>query len=87
MIDFTNFEIKKKTYGGANGSKISILYHNELYMIKLPTHAKLNLSLSYANSAVSEYLGCNIFNMLGVKAQETILGKYICVNNSVIFHR
>ena len=25
---------------------------------------------------VSEYLGCHIFNLLGVKAQKTLLGTY-----------
>lgn len=25
---------------------------------------------------VSEYLGCHIFNLLGIKAQETLLGTY-----------
>ena len=26
-IDFTNFERKNKTYAGANGSKISVVYN------------------------------------------------------------
>lgn len=34
MIDFTNMPIKNKTYTGANGSKISIVYNNNLYMLK-----------------------------------------------------
>ena len=45
-------------------------------MIKLPMHAIKNPNLSYTNSCISEYLGCRIFNMLGVKAQETLLGVY-----------
>ena len=36
----------------------------------------INDNLSYANSCISEYLGCHIFNMIGIKAQETILGSY-----------
>lgn len=76
MIDFTNLPTKKKAYGGANGSKLSVIYNNELYMLKLPMHALKNPNLSYTNSCTSEYLGCHIFNMLGVKAQETLLGKY-----------
>lgn len=36
-------------------------------------HAFKNPNLSYTNSCISEYLGCRIFNMLGVKAQETLL--------------
>lgn len=76
MIDFTLCPTRKKAYGGANGSKISIIFNDELYMLKLPTHSKLNSNLSYTNSALSEYLGCHIFNMVGIKAQETILGIY-----------
>ena len=76
MIDFTNLPTRKKAYGGANGSKLSVIYNNELYMLKLPMHALKNPNLSYTNSCVSEYLGCHIFNMLGVKAQETMLGTY-----------
>ena len=74
MLDFTNLPIKKKAYGGANGSKISVVYNDDLYMLKLPMHALKNPNLSYTNSCISEYLGCHIFNMLGVQAQETLLG-------------
>lgn len=76
MINFTNFPIRKKAYGGANGNKLSVVYNNDLYMIKLPMHAIKNPNLSYTNSCISEYLGCRIFNMLGAKAQETLLGVY-----------
>ena len=76
MIDFTNLPTRKKAYGGANGSKISVIYNDELYMLKLPMHALRNSKLSYTNSCTSEYLGCHIFNMLGVKAQDTLLGTY-----------
>ena len=45
-------------------------------MLKLPMHAQKNPNLSYTNSCTSEYIGCHIFNMLGIRAQETLLGKY-----------
>ena len=76
MIDFTNMPTRKKAYGGANGSKLSVMYNGELYMLKLPMHALKNPNLSYTNSCTSEFLGCHIFNMLGVEAQETLLGEY-----------
>lgn len=76
MIDFTNYPIKKKTYSGANGNKISILIDNELYMLKMPQHSNRNDNLSYSNSAISEYIGSHIFNMIGIEAQETLLGIY-----------
>lgn len=40
MIDFTNSLKKNKTYNGANGSKISIIYNDEQYMLKFPSLAK-----------------------------------------------
>ena len=76
MVDFTDLPTRRKAYGGANGSKLSIIYNNDLYMLKLPMHSSKNPNLSYTNSCTSEYLGCHIFNMLGVKAQETLLGTY-----------
>ncbi len=76
MMDFTLLPTRKKSYGGANGNKICVVIDNELYMLKLPSHAPKNDNLSYANSCVSEYLCCHIYNMLGIKAQETILGNY-----------
>ena len=67
MIDFTDCERKKKAYGGANGNKLSIDIDGVLYMLKLPNHAIKNQNLSYANSAVCEYLGCHIYQMLGIE--------------------
>lgn len=76
MIDFTNLPVRNKTYAGANGSKISVVYNNELYMLKFPAVAALNKELSYANGCVSEYLGCHIFESVGIPVQETLLGTY-----------
>ena len=76
MIDFTNLPIRKKTYAGANGSKISVLYNNELYMLKFPAIPAINKELSYANGCISEYIGCHIFESIGIPVQETILGTY-----------
>jgi len=76
MIDFTNLPIRNKTYTGANGSKISVMYNNELYMIKFPSVPKKNKDMSYANGCISEYLGCHIFESIGIPVQETLLGTY-----------
>ena len=76
MIDFTNMPRRNKTYSGANGSKISIIYNDEQYMLKFPSPANMNDKMSYANGCVSEYLGSHIFNIIGIKAQETMLGTY-----------
>lgn len=76
FVDFTNLPQRKKSYAGANGNKLSIVLNGELYMLKLPGHAPKNKNLSYANSCISEYLGCHIFNMAGIQSQETVLGKF-----------
>ncbi|MGI6579115.1 MAG: HipA domain-containing protein [Saccharofermentanales bacterium] len=77
MVDFTNYEINIfRGYGGKNGSKIAIVIDGENYMLKIPPAAKNNPEMSYSNSSISEHIGCNIFNLLGVEAQKTILGKF-----------
>lgn len=76
MIDFTNLPTRRKSYGGANGNKLCVVIDGELFMLKLPSHATKNPNLSYANSCISEYLGSHIFSMLGLEAQQTILGSF-----------
>lgn len=77
-IDFTNCKILLgRAYNGANGKKISIVYNDEQYMLKFPPSAeKKPTDLSYTNSCFSEHIACNIFNLLGIEAQKTILGVY-----------
>ncbi len=76
MIDFTNFPRRNKTYAGANGKKISVLYDGEQYMLKFPTKSSINHNMSDANGCISEYLGCHIFQSVGIPVQETLLGTY-----------
>ena len=78
MIDFTNCKIiPGRAYNGANGSKIAVEYRGEAYMLKFPPSAeKKPTALSYTNSCISEHLASTIFNLLDVKAQETMLGTY-----------
>lgn len=77
MIDFTNMPKKNKSYAGANGSKISVIYNEEQYMLKFPSQAPKNQDMSYSNSCISEYLGCKIFEIVEIPVQETMLGTYI----------
>lgn len=75
-IDFTELKKKNKAYSGANGNKISVIYDGEQYMLKFPAQAKLNKDMSYSNSCFSEYLGCKIYESIGVPVQKTLLGTY-----------
>lgn len=75
-IDFTNLGQRKKTYAGANGNKISVIYKGEQYMLKFPAFAKRNKDMSYTNGCFSEYLGCQIYDSIGIPVQKTLLGTY-----------
>jgi len=77
MIDFTSCEINKfKAYGGANGNKIHVRYQGKGYMLKFPPIPGRNKNMSYSNGCISEYLACHIYELLGIKVQETLLGTY-----------
>lgn len=76
VIDFTKLPKRNKMYAGANGSKISVIYEGEQYMLKFPPLPTKNKDMSYSNSCFSEYLGCQIFECIGVPVQKTMLGTY-----------
>ena len=75
-VDFTDLPRRNKMYAGANGNKISVIYDNEQYMLKFPPVPSLNKDMSYSNSCFSEYLGCKIYESIGIPVQKTILGTY-----------
>ena len=75
IIDFTNIKQIINKYGGADTKK-TIIYNNKYYLLKFPSNAKNNKEASYSNNVFSEYLGCHIFNLAGIQAQNTILGIY-----------
>ena len=78
MIDFSSCRIVPgKAYNGANGSKIAVDYAGTVYMLKFPpSGAGKPTELSYTNSCISEHIASSIFNLLGITAQETMLGYY-----------
>lgn len=76
MIDFSNLPVRNKTYAGANGSKISVIYNGEPYMLKFPAVPSRNQEMSYTNGCISEYIGCHIFESVGIPVQKTLLGIY-----------
>ena len=61
MIDFTDSLRKNKTYTGANGNKISIVYESAQYMLKFPAPPKRNKDMSYANGCISPNIWVHIF--------------------------
>ena len=77
-MDFTDCKrVLGKAYSGANGKKIAVEYNGKRYMLKFPPSGKNKpTELSYTNSCFSEYIGSTIFNMLGIAAQNTLLGTF-----------
>lgn len=76
MVDFTDLPRRKKMYAGANGSKVSVVWNEKQYMLKFPPLPTKNKEMSYSNSCFSEYIGCKIFESVGIPVQETLLGTY-----------
>ena len=76
-IDFTDLPRRNKMYAGANGNKICVIYEDMPYMLKFPPTAKKNKEMSYSNSCFSEYLGCQIYESIGIPVQKTLLGTFM----------
>lgn len=84
-MDFTNCLVNNyKYYGGKNGGKICVIYNNEDYMLKFPTVNEGITEHGYSNSCISEYISCHILRLIGLNAQETILGTYKINGNEKI---
>jgi hypothetical protein len=78
MINFNNGIEKINKFLGSE-KKTTILYNNELYMLKYPDPIrgkKLREMLSYKNNQYSEHIGSGIFSACGFEAQETVLGYF-----------
>ncbi len=76
MIDFTNAIEEFNNYRGSEKKK-TLIYNSRKYLVKFPDPVReKNKNISYINNAFSEYIGSNIFKIVGFKVQNTILGKY-----------
>lgn len=74
MIDFSNCQQLASTYGGSELKK-RIKYKNEFYMLKFPDPSRAKkIQQSYINNQFSEYIGCHIFESVGIPVQKTLLG-------------
>lgn len=76
MIDFTNAIEEFNNYKGSEKKK-TLIYNNKRYLVKFPDPVReKNKNISYINNAFSEYIGSNIFKIVGFKTQNTLLGIY-----------
>jgi len=70
-MDYSIYKRNLKSYSGAE-KKIGIVIEHEDYLIKFQKHTRFGLR----NNHISEYLGCKIFQCLGISVQEAYLGTY-----------
>ena len=76
MIYFTNAIEELNNYKGSEKKK-TLIYNNNKYLVKFPNPImKKNKNISFTNNTLSEYIGSNIFRIVGFKTQNTILGNY-----------
>jgi hypothetical protein len=78
LIDFNGYEQNARMYGGTAGRKIGITHDGKNYILKFPGNLReqnmKNIQLSYSNSPVCEFIGSQIYAILGLAVHETILG-------------
>lgn len=76
IIDFTNCIENDRYYGGHAGTKLGIKYNNENWFLKFPQSTKefKTREISYTTAPLSEYIGSHIYQMLGIKSHDTLLG-------------
>ena len=79
MIKIENFDNVTSsgiTYGGHSGSKKGIILNNERWFLKYPKSTKSMEveGISYTTAPLSEYLGSNIYKMIGLDVHDTKLG-------------
>lgn len=79
IVNFTNCKLSNRNleYAGRAGEKRGIIYNNELWFLKFPKNTiGMNrvTGLSYVTSPLSEYIGSQIYKILGYDVHETILG-------------
>lgn len=76
--DFNPYPTNERngTYGGNAGEKEGITIDSEYWMVKYPKSTKgmRGKLTSYTTAPLSEYIGSNIYQILGINAHDTMLG-------------
>ena len=71
-MDFSSYELSNRYYAGSE-RKVGIRTSDgSCYMLKFPKATAFGKRASH----ISEYLGSHLFNLAGIKAQQTYLGTY-----------
>ncbi len=79
IIDFSNYPLSDRNleYAGRAGEKRGIIYNSCYWFLKFPKNTigmDRVKGLSYVTSPLSEYIGSQIYKILGYEVHETILG-------------
>ena len=78
LINFTSLPQSNFLYGGNAGLKRGVIYDNEKWLIKFPqeTSSFEKVDISFTTSPLSEFVGSHIYEILGYKVHETVLGTF-----------
>lgn len=78
MLDITNEQWFSNRFGGSE-KKRTLVYDGKVYMVKFPdpSRSTKRTELSYINNQFSEHVGCAVFRILGIPAQNTFLATCI----------
>ena len=69
MIDFSKAIEELNSYKGSEKKK-TLVYNKKRYLVKFPDPIReKNKNISYINNAYSEYIGSNIFKIIGIDTQ------------------
>ena len=78
IFNFENLKLSDRNgiYGGTSCKKEGVIIDNEYWLIKYPQDVRNNntLDVSYTTSPLSEYIGSQIYKILGFDVHETALG-------------
>lgn len=83
MENFNQYQELPNKYLGSDRKK-TLLINGEKYLLKFPDPIRNKRhAISYINNALSEYLGCHIYESIGISVQNTRLGTYEEKNGKV----
>lgn len=81
MINFREGKELPNRFAGSELKK-TLLYDGKEYLVKFPDPTrKKELEHSYINNTFSEYIGCKIFQSIGIPVQNVLLGTYLSDDN------
>lgn len=77
IIDFSNCRRAHAAFGGTD-RKFGVIYNGSIYMLKFSEHhaKQHDISTSYVNNVVSEYISSHIAQSTGLPVHETVIGTY-----------